>query len=687
VLLRIYRTEPRSDFERLQKLALTPDKQRVVIADNMGLESLDELTVSEQQRLFSSKWIRIEAKTLDAGDLPTRRIYYTGFRLPFDDYDGTSIPLPGLGCAAFNLRGPAEAEIVLAESQEPTRLKYYSVYAIAEAGLDLPVSTAALQSGESVFCSLAEGVQSLMVCNENLHPVVIRVGITGEKALPEGFAGLLADPDAEGRYYAVGDTLSISMPMADVNEGEYLRFSTEGFGARDIMRLDVRRMEPKDADAGVCKVDIDFINKKNKTVHSHTEAIPFVHSRFERAIPFAGESEEERLSDVTSLYLRPGGDMSMISVQGECIAGVRAFTEQPYIGPEHNPYTENLQGRIWRYRLLPSAYWHPLMPMDWQQLASDNRFMRVTLQARLQPLPEKEELPPEEIFWDSGRPASTAQQVIALIEQTELPETLVPEERFWIACEAGQPVSVTLPKDPGATDAAILEGMYYIPEPTAIAGDFTVLVQGNRVVHETPAVRRGDFRVGNIGGRKQKIAWEHSMQGSGPNMLLRIEPQSLRELAALDSCKVYKSYQLTRIAPKTSQGFSISLDEDFDSGLNIHAMSRALPYLRVSLDGGKPRRINRIITPYFTRGMAVLKPRWDEVNPHIWIPDMPQLRLRSTARQYMSLDGDLLPGAHRVVIYNGSAQAVWIRTFYQVRDKRVTPGISVKTIRSMEVMP
>lgn len=177
------------------------------------------------------------------------------------------------------------------------------------------------------------------------------------------------------------------------------------------------------------------------------------------------------------------------------------------------------------------------------------------------------------------------------------------------------------------------------------------------------------------------------MQGSGPNMLLRIEPQSLRELAALDSCKVYKSYQLTRIAPKTSQGFSISLDEDFDSGLNIHAMSRALPYLRVSLDGGKPRRINRIITPYFTRGMAVLKPRWDEVNPHIWIPDMPQLRLRSTARQYMSLDGDLLPGAHRVVIYNGSAQAVWIRTFYQVRDKRVTPGISVKTIRSMEVMP
>ena len=127
VLLRIYRSETRSDFERLQKLALTPEKQREIIADNMGLESLDELTMPEQQRLFSSKWIRIEAKTTDGGELPTRRIYYTGFRLPFDDYDGTSIPLAGLGCAAFNIKGPARAEIILAEAVAATRLMYYSV--------------------------------------------------------------------------------------------------------------------------------------------------------------------------------------------------------------------------------------------------------------------------------------------------------------------------------------------------------------------------------------------------------------------------------------------------------------------------------------------------------------------------------------------------------------------------------
>ena len=687
VLLRIYRTEVRSDFERLQKLALTPEKQREIIAENMGLESLDELTVPEQQRLFSSKWIRIEAKTPDGGELPTRRIYYTGFRLPFDDYDGTSIPLAGRGCAAFNLQGPAEAEIILAEATGATRLMYYSVYALAEAGLDIPARNVALQPGESVFRALPEGVQSLMVCNQGLDPVVIRLGIRGDKALPQGFAGLLADPQNEGRYFAVTDTMSISMPIAGTAEGENLRFATDGFSDTDILRLDLRRIEAQKADAADCRVDLNFIDAKGATVFTHTETLPFVHSRFERAMPFSAEMEEERLSDVTTLYLRPGSDVSEVNVQGACIVGARAFSEQPWIGPENNPYTENLQGRIWKYRLLPSAIWHPMMPEDWQQVSADNRFVRVTLQARLEPLEEKEERPPDQVFWDSATTAAGTEEVVGLLEQTDPPDYLSPGEQFWISCEPRTPVAVTLPPDPGRSNAALLEGMYYLPADMSIAGTFTVRLHGDAVVTEKPAVRRGDFRVGHVSDRRQSLSWNNDMSGGQPLVLVRIEPADIGELKALASCVVYKSYILTRIPAHGRRVFGVSLDADFDTGLNIHTLSTSLPVFTVTIDGGSPRRIKRRISPYFTTGMAELHPRWDTMNPRVWIPDMPNRALRAAERQYVGLDGDLRPGHHRISVYNASAADIWVRMFYQVRSERTRTNISVKSIRTMEGMP
>ena len=527
----------------------------------------------------------------------------------------------------------------------------------------------------------------MMVCNQGIDPIVVRLAVRGDKALPEGFAGLLADPQNEGRYFAVTDSMTISMPVAGTAEGEDLRFATDGFSDTDILRVDLRRIEAWKSNAADCRVNLHFIDPKGATVFTHTEVVPFVHSRFERALPFSAEAQEERVSEVTTLYLRPGPDVNMIAVQGECIVGARAFSEQPFIGPENNPYTENLQGRIWKYRLLPSPTWHPMMPMDWQQLAADNRFVRVTLQARLELLEPKEELPPEQVFWASATTAEGTEEVVGLLEQKELPEFLRPQEQFWIACEPGKAASVTLPKDPGAAAAGILEGMYYLPPQMPLTGEFTVRLHGSAVVTEKPKVRRGDFRVGHIGGRLQTLTWEHTMTGGQPLMLVRIEPENLAELAALNACVVYKSYVLTRIPALGRRIFGVSLDADFDTGLNIHALSTSLPVFTVTIDGGHPRRIKRRISPYFTKGMEELHPRWDETNPRVWIPDMPARSLRPAERQYVSLDGDLQPGAHRISVYNASAADIWVRMFYQVRSERTQTSISVKTIRTMEGMP
>jgi hypothetical protein len=648
-IVRVYAEVERSRRRRELLLRRLSPGEREAIADKVSYVPWDRLSHIERMARLRLVEHRLPAAGKEDVDYQTRAVYYSGFRLvaPADAIERGLLVTPA-HAAALNLVGPTQLTLSvhrpLASASDP-RPQTLSLQARGEDRTALPYEIEVPPGATDVLhpVPIGPGVHTLELSTS--APLGVRVEVTGPAGATVALAG--GPPGAA----LVPDEVLLPAYVSGP-DGEPVRVALSGpdDALGRALRVDVRWLDGEDG-----TLSIETLDAGGATLAKAERPIRSVRSRFE-SVQGYGQASQTVSEPVTLRYVAPRGGKQIL-LRSSRPAVLRLYAPVSLApGPDRldAPFAAvPLVQLMWRYARYLRSAWQPLRAHNHAALTPE-RTVKLAAQARLEPVPPP--TPPATTLAEALEPAGSPER------QTVL-ERVPREDVARVRADWGRgnylrvfPAQAQrIDCSPGPSRPKI---QYWVTgDPDAVLGaEAELVIDGATVDHKRFTSTHGTWKL------PRGLEGEHTLLVRTKALSVRLlvdrppagaggELYALRTIYALER----------RLRVRVHKGAApLALDL---VAYGRDAAADAQTSLRVSIDGGAPRRVEGVPLERWTAGERTLTLPASDRDPTIGFANVAERGKLHPRLLVVGLGDDLPAGTHTIDIESRGGGAKWARFF------------------------
>ncbi len=662
-LLRVYQSSSRGAVKRELALAAMSPTERSELVGGLSYTPWRQLRASEQLALVRTVWKRVPAHGAEGDDYETRKVFFSGFRVPMLAVaEESGFAIDRLHPAAIQVNGPGALTLEVGAAEAAT-LTITTLTRVGPVALGGPWRVGGDAAATRVTLQLAEGVQSIRLATNASVPVrvrasaragaafgdvQVRVADDGELIVPDlrRLPAFVAGPDGPAIWAAVDGPPDV---MARVLRVEVRALGTPGTRTSSA--------------SGELTVAYEISDAAGRVLARQTVPIVATPALFERVVLASGELID--VAEPISFRLIVPRGARRVSLTSTAPTAVRLLTMLP--GDEGErfapPYAAEVgEANTWRYAPLEAQTWFAMRPENSDELAASGRGAVLLAQVRLQPVERSD---PEEIGADGTMialtPAGSAEQQ-PILEPLELARARAAAAEWapgsYTPLSPGKPVRL----DFGRNSAAPARVRYWVlGEPEASLGkSVTLRIDGAPAATLRLTTTRGAWRLPRVPAGVHTV--EVDSGGAKVRLLVDQPPvvvgtvERLRTVYALDA----RPLRL-RVTKRRGEALVVNMIV-FAPG----AAAAPSTTLEIVIDGGQPARLEGVPVERFTLARRV-----------VLLPAATPGRERPILADYQSgsagyarvvpivLGADVAPGVHTIETRRRgpSAGKHWARFF------------------------
>ncbi|MBF5040768.1 hypothetical protein FGE12_00050 [Aggregicoccus sp. 17bor-14] len=655
-------------------------------AERVTFEPWAKLTPTTQRALTEAQWLRVGADGEEGQDYRTEPVYRTAFRLPLLEVaESAQERLDAHRAVAVNVKGPTRLLVRLWSVSPQATAPVPDAVELSTLGADGHAQArklAAPAAGDlsTTEVELPEGIHTLTLANGAAGD--LRYAIEGPREAwlaPEPLKGAVGAAAAGARIAYLPDTRRVESYVAGPGCQAYeLAVEADGDAAARLLRLDARSLG-----AGPSSVTLTMLDARGRSLSEARMDVGAEGAELEQVNlpPLAqgllpceqgvGGSEEAqgmRVAEQAARVSRPASARLVlptgtrrVRIQASHPTALNLYSFlQAKEGPSASaPYSdETLVDVRWRHAPLEERSWYPLRPFNHRALAAQGAEVQLVSQVGLEPIV------PEPTHVTSGVPLTLAPEGAPPTQ--ELLEPVDPDARGQDAAKAA---FTLLSPERGAVRAHFDSRVPTRPElqlrledAAALGSEVEVLLDGAPLHRAVLHATRSRELLPPIPPGVHEVLLRSSAQGL--SALLNRPPAGGEGEGGLRTRTVYRLADGGLRIPVVKRGRgAVTLN------MVLYTQSRAAssaPRLRVSLDGGAPRRRTGQLLPRLTRAQRELAlPASDK--PAAFPRGQPEVHWHARTVP-VTLGEDLAPGVHWVSLKAQGLGPAWARFFVYGED-------------------